>query len=301
MHVALLANPAARGGTAVAAAERAVARLRARGIRTTVLSGGSAEETTELLRAALEADVSAVAVAGGDGTVHAALQELAGTDVPLGVIPCGTGNDLARALGLRRLHPEAAADVIADGRTRRVDLARVTRADGSERLFATVLASGFDARVNDRANAMRRPRGRARYLVAILREFVALRPEHVTLSDGSAAGAAVVFDGEATLVAVGNTPSYGGGIPMCPAADVGDGLLDVTVVRPVGRLELLRLLPRAYRGTHVALAQVSTWRLSSVRLAGAGGTAYADGEPIGHLPLTIASEPAAVRMFVPVS
>ncbi|WP_125132579.1 diacylglycerol kinase [Microbacterium sp. 10M-3C3] len=301
MHVALLANPAARGGTAVAAAERAVARLRTRGIRTTVLSGGSAEETTALLRAALEADVSAVAVAGGDGTVHAALQELAGTDVPLGVIPCGTGNDLARALGLRRLHPEAAADVIADGRTRRVDLARVTRADGSERLFATVLASGFDARVNDRANAMRRPRGRARYLVAILREFVALRPEHVTLSGVSAAGAAVVFDGEATLVAVGNTPSYGGGIPMCPAADVADGLLDVTVVRPVGRLELLRLLPRAYRGTHVALAQVSTWRLSSVRISGAGGTAYADGEPIADLPLTAASEPAAVRMFVPVS
>jgi diacylglycerol kinase (ATP) len=301
VHVVLLANPAARAGRHRRAASRAAARLRERGVRVSVLSGGSAAETTQLLRLALRERPDAVVVAGGDGTVHLAAQELAGGDIPLGIIPCGTGNDLALALGVRELHPEAAADVIAEGRTRRLDLARLVRPDGSHRMFATVLASGFDSRVNDRANRMRWPRGRARYTAAILAEFARLRNPVVTAEALGANGERIRVGGAVTLLAVGNVRSYGGGIPMCPGADPADGLLDVTVVRPVGRLTLLRLLPRAYRGTHVALPQVSTLRVRSIRLDASGVTAYADGEPMGPLPLTVEVAPAALRVFAPLS
>lgn len=300
MHVVLLANPAARAGRHRHAVARASARMRERGIRVTVLSGGSASETTELLRAALRQRPDAVAVAGGDGTVHLAVQELAGGDIPLGIIPCGTGNDLARTLGVRELHPEAAADVIADGSIRRIDLARLTRDDGFDRLFATVLASGFDARVNDRANRMRWPRGRSRYTAAILIEFLRLRHHSVALTAQTPDGGAFRVAGPVTLVAVGNARSYGGGIPMCPDADPADGLLDLTVVQPVGRLQLLRLLPRAYRGTHTTLTQVSTLRVRSVRVGERGLNAYADGEAMGPLPVTVEIVAGALRVFAPV-
>ena len=128
MNVTLLVNPAARGGAHTGSATRAAERMRAHDVRTTIISGGSAAESSELLRTAVALGTDAVVVAGGDGTVHLAIQELAGTGVPLGIIPVGTGNDMASALGLRELDAEAAADAIVAGRTRLIDLARVTRA-----------------------------------------------------------------------------------------------------------------------------------------------------------------------------
>ena len=299
MNLTLLVNPAARGGAHTGSAMRAAERLRAHGVRTTILSGGSAAESSELLRTAIGLGTDAVAVAGGDGTVHLAIQELAGSGIPLGIIPAGTGNDMATALGLRELHPEAAADAIIAGRTRRIDLAHVIRDDGSTAYFGTVLASGFDSRVNDRANAMRWPRGGSRYNIAILIEFATLAgiPYDVDLElpDGSRKR----ISGDLVMATVGNGSHYGGGIPICPDADIADGLLDVVLVRPAGRARLLRLLPRVYRGTHTSAPEVSTHLVRSVRLSSPGVTAYADGDPIGPLPLTIEAAPAALSVFTP--
>lgn len=299
MTVALLVNPAARAGAHTGAAERAAERLRAHGLRTTILSGGSARESGELLRTAIDLGAESVVVAGGDGTVNLALQELAGTGIPLGIIPSGTGNDLATMLGLRELDPASAADAVAAGVTREIDLARVTREDGSHAFFATVLASGFDSRVNDRANTMRWPRGGSRYTLAVLIEFLTLSglPYEVELSlvDGST----LRLTSDLVMASIGNGTSYGGGIPICPAADPSDGELDVTLIRPAGRLRLLRLLPRVYKGTHTEIDEVSTFRVRSVRLASPGVTAYADGDPIGALPLTVDVAPRALRVFVP--
>lgn len=299
MNVTLLVNPAARGGATAGSAMRAAEHLRSHDVRTTILSGGSAAESSELLRTAIGLGTDAVAVAGGDGTVNLAIQELAGTGIPLGIIPVGTGNDMATALGLRELHPEAAADAIIRGRTRRIDLARVVRDDGTTAYFGTVLASGFDSRVNDRANAMRWPRGASRYNIAILIEFAALAglPYRVdlVLPDGRRERVA----GDLIMATVGNGSHYGGGIPICPVADMSDGLLDVVLVRPAGRVRLLRLLPRVYRGTHTTAREVSTHVVRSVRLSSPGVTAYADGDPIGALPLTIEAAPAALSVFAP--
>ncbi len=299
MQAMLLANPAARGGTSLRLAERAAAALRARGVRTSLVAGGSAAESGELLRAGLAAGVDAVLVAGGDGTVRLALQHLAGSAVPLGVLAGGTGNDFAAALGVHDLDPEAAAAVVAAGRTRRMDLARVERADGTAEFFGTVLASGFDSRVNDRANAMRRPRGRSRYTIALLREFATLRGLPYLVELDLADGTHVQLSEPLVMATVGNTRSYGGGIPICPEADPADGLLDVTLVRPAGRMRLLRLLPRVYAGSHGAIAEVSLHRVRAVRLSSPGITGYADGDPIGPLPLTVRVAPGALEVFVP--
>ncbi|MET0782336.1 MAG: diacylglycerol kinase [Microbacterium sp.] len=299
MNVTLLVNPAARGGAHTGSATRAAERLRAHDVRTTIISGGSAAESSRLLRTAIGLGTDAVVVAGGDGTVHLAIQELAGTRVPLGIIPAGTGNDMAIALGLRELDAEAAADAIAAGRTQRIDLARVTRADGTTSFFGSVLASGFDSRVNDRANAMCWPRGGSRYNIAILIEFLTLKGIPYEIDLELADGARERIVGDLVMATVGNGSHYGGGIPICPDADPADGLLDVTLVRPAGRLRLLRLLPRVYRGTHTTVPEVSTRRVRSVRLSSPGVTAYADGDPIGALPLMIEVAPAALSVFTP--
>ncbi|MFK4807596.1 diacylglycerol kinase [Microbacterium sp. ZW CA_36] len=299
MKVALLVNPAARAGAHTGAATQAAERLRTHGVQTSILSGGSAAESSALLRAAIQVGVDAIAVAGGDGTVNLAIQEVAGTGIPLGIVPSGSGNDFAATLGLRELDVAAAADAIAGGRTRRIDLARVTRDDGSTRYFGSVLASGFDSKVNDRANAMRWPRGGSRYNIAILVEFLTLAgiPYEVELE--LADGTRVQQRGDLVMATVGNGRTYGGGIPICPDADPADGLLDLVLVRPAGRLRLLRLLPRVYRGTHGTVPEVSIRRVRSVRLSSPGVTAYADGDPIGALPLTVDVAPGALMIFTP--
>lgn len=297
MDVALLTNPAARAGVHTGAARRMTERLRAAGMRVSVVSGGSAAETSLLLRTALDVGVDAVVVAGGDGTVSLAIQELAATRVPLGIVPAGTGNDLATSLGIRDLDADGAADAVISGRTRTIDLARVTRADGSTLLYGTVLASGFDSKVNDRANRMRWPRGHMRYNIAILAEFVRLRGIPFVVELDLADGTTLRLTDDLVMATVGNGRTYGGGIPICPDADLEDGLLDVTLVRPAGRLRLLRLLPRVYRGTHTSVAQVETHRVRGVRLASPGVTAYADGDPLGPLPISVEVAPRALTVF----
>jgi diacylglycerol kinase (ATP) len=300
VRVALIVNPAARAGAHTGAATNTAERLRAHGVQTSILSGGSAAESSALLRTAIEVGVDAVVVAGGDGTVNLAIQEVAGSTIPLGIVPSGTGNDFAATLGLRELDVAAAADAIAGGVTRTIDLARVTRGDGSTRYFGSVLASGFDSKVNDRANAMRWPRGGSRYSIAILVQFLTLAgiPYEVDLE--LANGTREEMRGDLVMATVGNGRTYGGGIPICPGADPADGLLDVVLVRPAGRLRLLRLLPRVYQGTHASVAEVSMRRVRSVRLSSPGVTAYADGDPIGALPLTVDVAPGALTIFTPV-
>jgi len=299
MDVALVVNPTARSGARTNAAQTVAQRLRAHGMRTTLVAGGSAAESTHLLRLALDAGADAVVVAGGDGTVNLAASVLAGTGIPVGIVPTGTGNDIATSLGLRERDAAGAAEAVIAGVTRTIDLARLRREDGSTALYATVLASGFDSRVNDRANRMRWPRGHVRYDLAILTEFLHLRTVGFRIELEAADGTREHLDEELIMATVGNGPTYGGGIPICPAADMEDGLLDVTLVRPLGRARLLRLLPRVYRGAHTDLPEVVTARVRRVRLSATDTTAYADGDAVGALPLEIDVLPRALRVFAP--
>lgn len=279
--------------------DSAAERLHAHGIRTNLVVGADAADSTRLLRRALDTGTDAVVVAGGDGTVNLAVQELAGTPVPLGIVPVGTGNDAATALGLRERDAIGAADAVISGALRTIDLARVRRVDGTTRLFATVLASGFDSRVNDRANRMRWPRGHRRYDIALLVEFLRLQACSFDVELESADGTIERLSEDLIVAAVGNGPTYGGGIPICADARMDDGLLDVTIVRSMSRARMLRLLPHVYRGTHTAPPEVRTMRVRRVRVGALETTASADGETVGPLPLEVEAVPAALRVFLP--
>jgi diacylglycerol kinase (ATP) len=291
----VLVNPAARGRAPRRAVADAVARLVAAGIEAVVVGGVHAEDSARMLHGALDEGVDAVVAAGGDGTVHIALQALTGTTVPLAVLPVGTGNDFAAALGIRSV--DQALGLIGAGRTRAVDVARVDRAGHPPVLFGTILAAGFDSRVNDRANRMRWPRGEARYTLALLAEFTRLHSERFRVTWTDAAGAQHVVEDRIVLTAVANGRTYGGGIPIAPDADLGDGLLDLVVVREVTRRRMLRFLPSAYRGTHGRIREVSMDRARAVRIEADGVTGYADGDAVGPLPLTVSVMPEALRVF----
>lgn len=293
--VTVLVNPQAGRGRSRRVAGTAIAELRRLGLAVDVVVTRSAEHARESAAAAVADGRSAVAVCGGDGAVAAVLPVLAGSAVPLGVLPGGSGNDVARALGLPVRDAGAAARVVAAGIAGPIDLGRVTAADGTQRWFATVVAAGFDARVNERMNAMTWPRGRTRYHVALVRELASFRPirYRLTVDDEG-------LDCDAMLVAVGNLTSYGGGMKICPAARADDGQLDVTMVTAISRPTLVRLFPSVYPGRHVSRPEVRTLRGRSVSLSCAASpmvVAYADGERVGPLPISVSVVPAALPVL----
>jgi diacylglycerol kinase (ATP) len=252
-----------------------------------------AAATSRLAAQAVQRGDDVLAVFGGDGTVHLAAQAVAGTATALAVVPGGSGNDLAAALGLPA-DPVAAAEHVADalrsGRRRRIDVGQVV--DGGR--FVTVLCTGFDASVNARANAMRWPAGPRRYDLAVLAELAALtsRPVRVRVDDSA-------VELEAILVAVGNGPCYGGGLRICPDAALADGLLDVIAIAAVSRRRLLRVFPSLRAGAHVREPEVTVLRGATVHIDGdPRWPVYADGEPQGTLPVNLHCEAGALTVVV---
>lgn len=293
-RVTMLTNPASGHGSAPHAAERAVARLQRRGVDVVAITGTDAGHARRLVDAALERGMDALVVVGGDGIISLALQVLAETDVPLGIIPSGTGNDHARQFRIPTKDPEAAADVVVDGVVQTIDLGRIVGSDGTHRWFGTVMAAGFDSLVTDRTNRMRWPHGRMRYNLAMLAELSKLRLLPFRLSfDGRR------LDADLTLAAFGNTRSYGGGMLICPDADPTDGMLDATMVASASRTKLIRLFPTVFKGTHVDLDEVRTERARVITVDCPGINAYADGEFVCPLPVEVSAVPGALTILVP--
>ncbi|HWF28486.1 MAG TPA: diacylglycerol kinase [Mycobacterium sp.] len=293
--VTALTNPVSGHGAAVRAAHTAITRLQQRGVEVTEIIGDDAEDARYLAGAAAEKGTDALMVTGGDGVVSNALQVLAGTDIPLGIIPAGTGNDHAREFGIPTKDPEAAADIVVDGWTETIDLGRIRDANGVDKWFGTVAATGFDSLVTDRANRMSWPHGRLRYYIAMLAELSQLRmlPFRLVL-DGTKE-----IDADITLAAFGNTRSYGGGLLICPNADPTDGLLDITMAQSASRTRLVRLFPTVMKGTHVDLDEVSTARAKSIHVDCPGINVYADGDFACPLPAEISAVPAALQILRP--
>ncbi|MFV0495649.1 diacylglycerol kinase [Mycobacterium sp.] len=293
--VTALTNPVSGHGAAIEAARRALTRLRQRGLEVTEIIGDDAQDARRLLAAALDNGTDGVVVTGGDGVISNALQVLAGTDVPLGIVPAGTGNDHAREFGIPTKDPEAAAEIIVNGWTETIDLGRIRDDTGVDKWFGTVAATGFDSLVTDRANRMTWPHGRLRYYIAMLVELSQLRPLTFRLAfDGAPA-----VETDLALATFGNTRSYGGGMLICPNADHTDGLLDITMVHAAPRSKFLRVFPTVMKGTHVELDEVTTARATTIDVECPGINVYADGDFACPLPARISVVPAALEVVRP--
>ncbi|MEU4395646.1 YegS/Rv2252/BmrU family lipid kinase [Kribbella sp. NPDC023855] len=285
--IALVVNPTSGRGLGARVAPVVRAELEAGGLTVEEYTTTCAEDVGRISAEVIASGADAVALVGGDGTIHLGAQVLANSGLPFGVIPAGTGNDFARGIGVPLKNPKAAAALIVGGRTRLVDLGTA-----KDEYITTVVAGGFDSLVNKRANAMTWPKGNARYTLATLAELRTFKPiSYVVTVDGE------VIETDAMLVAVGTGPTYGGGLQICAGAEIDDGLLDVTIIKPVSRLTLLQMFPKLSKGSHVGHPMLQTLRGRSVRLESAGVTAYADGEILGPLPVDIGIAPGALTVY----
>lgn len=304
--IALAINPAASFGRTRDAGHHAAEYFRTAGCTVVVLQA----ESYGALRARVDktltgtGEVAALVVVGGDGMVSLGANALAGLTIPLGIVPSGTGNDVARLLDLP-LHDTAAAcrrvlsaldlrsalDLASDLGGRRIDAVRVT-AGGRSSYFVGVLSAGFDAAVNERANSWRWPRGKSRYNLAMLRELGSLSPkDYVVTADG------VQWRQRALLISVANGQSIGGGMRITPDAAPDDGWLDLFVVNPLSRLRFLAVFPKVFAGNHTSHPAVEISRVRKVRLEASGVVAYADGERLGALPVDIEIVPGMLHVL----
>jgi len=286
-EIALLTNPTAGKGRGARFRDVSLARLREAGHTVRDLTGRNADEALDLARQAVADGCDALVVVGGDGMVHLGVQAVATTGIPLGLVAAGTGNDVARYFDLPRKDPLAATERVLAWQPRTIDLARC-----GTKYFVTVLAAGFDAVVNERANRMTWPKGQMRYNLATLAELRTFQPLPY----------AIEIDGtprrlDAMLVAVGNGPSFGGGLRITEGAKLDDGMLDVVIIKPMSRAGLVTTYPKLFKGTHVTHPQYEHHLARTVTVAAPGIVSYADGERFGALPLTIECAPGALTVL----
>ncbi|WP_456788466.1 diacylglycerol/lipid kinase family protein [Cellulomonas sp. P5_C5] len=302
IHLGLVINPTAGRGRGTQAGRQVHELLRARGHKVEDLSASTLAQATDRARAAAVQGLDALVVVGGDGMVHLGVNVVAGTGLPLGIVAAGTGNDIARTLGLPRGDAPASVAAIEHGLLdgpRRVDAVRVgSPVHAAHEWYLGVLSCGFDAAINARANEMTWPKGSGRYVRALAAELGRFRPYgyRVTL-DGS------VWESAGTLVAVANIPWIGGGLKIAPDAVIDDGLLDVVVAGPFTKPGVVKIFPGIYQGKHVGHPAVEVLRSRSVLiepltdLGPVPPVAFADGERIGPLPLRVTVDPGALSVL----
>jgi YegS/Rv2252/BmrU family lipid kinase len=245
-------------------------------------------QTDELLK---RGKVKAVAVVGGDGTLHGLLSLLAGSGIPYGVIPSGSGNDTSRALGIPR-HPIQALDIILAGQTQHIDLLETIAADGVPQLTLTAVAVGLDAMVAADVNGSHYKRwcnklgvGSLAYIIGLFRALAVFSPQVITITmDG------VVREfPRGWLSAIANVSTYGGGLKICPNALPDDGQLHICVVSNCSVWRILLLFPTLLNGAHIKQPYVTILSGSNVKIeAPAKLLAFGDGEPSGQAPITAA-------------
>ena len=291
-HWVLIANPTAGNARARHVAEQAALAVQDAGRAVELRYTRAKGHATELTQQAVAEGAERLVVCGGDGTISETLAPLAGSHTALGLLPCGTCNDLARALAVP-LRVEAAIDNLLRGEVRAIDLGRA-----GDRFFATIAAFGFDAEVNRRMESAQGPlSGRPRYILEALRHVVSYQPIRVRLC-----GDFGEIEQEVLLVSTANARNYGGDLRVAPDADLGDGLFDVVVVDAVSRRAILPLMIRLFWRTHVRHPAVRVERTARLALhTDEPHCMYADGDYLGQTPLVLEISPAALRVVVPSS
>ena len=288
-RVALIINPQAGGGKARKLVPEVEGALRARGLAVRTALTTDLENGITIARQSADAGEVPV-VMSGDGLIGQIGGALAGRGATMGIVPAGRGNDLARVLGIPA-EPDGAADIIAAGHTREIDVG-----DTGQRRFLGIASCGFDSDANRYANEARLVRGNLVYLYAALRAIAAWKPARFELNlDGER----VTFRGYS--VGVCNNKAYGGGMYAAPDAELDDGLFDVVWCEQLSKMRFVfSVIPRSFKGTQVELDEVKVHRARQVEIAADRPfTVYADGDPLGDLPMQVTLLPRALRILAP--
>jgi diacylglycerol kinase (ATP) len=290
----IVINPTSGRGKGKVFGEQALAEFAKHAIEIIDLSAENFKAAAKNAKDAVEKKlIDALVVVGGDGMFHLGVNAVVKSDIPVGLIAAGTGNDSARALGLpiHNVVDGVAALVSKIGKTRKVDLIESKSNDRTFYSFGAVSA-GFDALCNARANKWKWITGPIKYRFAMYRELAAFKPiPYRAVVDGVER----VF--EAILCTVSNSPSYGGGLLITPEAKVDDGKLDLFILNAISRIELIRLFPKVYYGGHVDHPAVEILRVESLELHSPGMPAYSDGEHVGAAPVTCVVSPKSLNVM----
>lgn len=272
---AVVINPISGKGKGSILGAEVAGYLRSRNIEYTLVTSSTAELLLQNLKLLIETThIEGLIAVGGDGLLHLVLQVAAEASLPFAVVPAGTGNDFARSLGAHERSVSEILDHVLSTNPSAVDLGLV-----DSEYFGAILSTGFDSVVNEKANKLQWPKGPSRYNAAMLLELPKFSPITYEIQTENRS-----FDVQAMLIAIGNGISYGGGMKVCPEADIHDGLFDVMILHPVSKIEFLRIFPSVYTGEHIHHEQVETFRARSISL-NSRAVAYADGERIGQLPV----------------
>ena len=286
---ALVINPVAGQGKGATVGTYVAGWLAQRKIPYTIVTGNSSIALADHLGLFIEKnpECKGVIAVGGDGLLHIILQRVTPAQIPFTIIPAGTGNDFARTLGWDLADFDQQLSAVTSTEPTFIDLGLV---DGE--WFGAILSTGFDSVVNEKANTLQWPKGPMKYNAAIAMELARFKPRHyeITLDDRT-------ISTEAMLIAVSNGRSYGGGMMVCPNANISDGMFDVMVLHPVSKIEFIKVFPRVFAGTHISHPAVEIVRSKTVRIE-SKAIAYADGERIGQLPVSAECIPGAIRSWV---
>lgn len=301
LRIGVVVNPTAGHGRGEHRGRHLLAAIDHRGHTVLDLSAADLVTAEQHARQAVVDGLDALVVVGGDGMVHLGTNIVAGTDLPLGIVAAGSGNDIVRAMGLPRHDVKAAVRAIESGLEsggRAVDAAVIGPPDYSaHEWFIGVLSCGVDAAVNARANTLTWPRGSGRYVRALMSELRRFRPYGYRITTDND-----TWESTGSLACVANGGLFGGGMRIAPDSRMDDGLLDVVIAGPLSRRELLSVFPKVYSGKHVNHPALTILRTTSVLLEHSHvgpmpPAAFADGERIGPLPLRVEIRPGAVRLL----
>ena len=272
----LVINPHSGNGRGSSVGSQVTKYLSDRSVSYVSLAASSAAELQSQMQAEIKRNTyEGVIAVGGDGLVHLVLQVCVPAHLPFAIIPAGTGNDFVRTLGWSLDNVEGILDRVLSTKPTSIDLGNV-----DSEWFAAILSTGFDSVVNERANSLSWPKGPARYNIAIALELTRFKPiSYEIICDGT------LISTKAMLVAIGNGKSYGGGMLVCPQAQLHDGLFDIMILEPVSKVEFLKVFPKVYSGSHLSHQAVKTLRAKKVSIS-ASAVAYADGERIGPAPIS---------------
>lgn len=277
--IALIGNPRAGRGRGRVLLERLAHSLEARGHPVLLLPTRGPGDACIRAAEAMEAAPAAIGLAGGDGTIRDVAEGLvrAGRAAPLALFPSGTGNDLARSLGVPGSREEQIKCLLS-GIPRRLDAWLF-----GDRVFVNAAAVGLDAAVGDQVNRrLRAAGGMLAYLLGFLLAFPRFRPFPVTVSWPGGG-----YEGRVWLSPFASAPAYGGGMQVAPGARVDDGLLDLVLIEEMSRPALLLQFPRLIRGTHLAHPKVRIQRAAWFDIQAAAVPVTLDGESIGSVPAKI--------------